>query len=67
MSGTPVVDNGRSIDWGGTSADYATYRPGYPPSFYTRLTALEIGLPDQRILDLGTGTGTVARELAKRG
>ena len=55
------------IDWGKTSADYARHRPGPPPSFYRRLKALDIGLPSQRVMDLGTGTGVIARQMAKQG
>lgn len=54
-------------DFGRTSSDYAKHRPGFPTSFFERLDRLGIGRKDQRILDLGTGTGVVARELAKRG
>ena len=61
------IDHGRALDWGHASADYARYRAGYPPSFFNRLAALGIGLPGQRILDLGTGTGNLAREFARRG
>lgn len=61
------VDAGRSIDWGRTSADYDRYRPGPPDSFYQRLAALGIGLPGQRLLDLGTGTGLLARRFAAAG
>lgn len=61
------VDAGRSIDWGRTSADYDRYRPGPPDSFYERLQALGLGLPGQRILDLGTGTGLLARRFAADG
>jgi SAM-dependent methyltransferase len=67
MHGLPNHDPGRQIDWGKTSADYATYRPGYPASFFRRLAALEIGVPGQRILDLGTGTGVLARVFAAQG
>ncbi len=61
------VDAGRSIDWGRTSADYDRYRPGPPDSFYHRLGAFGIGVEGQRILDLGTGTGLLARRFAKQG
>ena len=61
------IDNDREFDWGRTARDYARYRPGYPESFYDLLPRLGVGLPGQRILDLGTGTGVLARELAKRG
>ena len=60
-------DNGRDIDWGRTSEDYARYRPGPPLSLYIMLQAHDIGLPGQRILDQGTGTGLFGRQLAKQG
>ena len=60
-------DNGQRIDWGLTSSDYARHRPGPPESFYEKLSALGVGLPGQRIADLGTGTGVLAREFARRG
>jgi cyclopropane fatty-acyl-phospholipid synthase-like methyltransferase len=59
--------DGREVDWGKTSADYRLYRPGYPDSFYDKLAAVGIGLRGQRILDLGTGTGGLARNFARRG
>lgn len=66
MYGTGLIDHGRKLDWGRTSSDYAVYRPGPPASFYEKLKALDIGLESQAILDLGTGTGVIAREFAKR-
>lgn len=67
MHGVGTVDPGRTIDWGRTSGDYAAWRPGPPPRFYELLRALGIGLPGQRILDLGTGTGVLARQFARQG
>lgn len=61
------LDSGRAIDWSRTSADYAAHRPGPPSRLYDLLAALGIGVSGQRLLDLGTGTGLVAREFARRG
>lgn len=61
------IDGGREFDWGRTSEEYAAYRQGYPPAFYAMLQALGIGTPEQRILDLGTGTGVLARAFAGNG
>ncbi|MDQ6680841.1 MAG: class I SAM-dependent methyltransferase, partial [Pseudomonadota bacterium] len=67
MPETSAVDPGRNIDWGRTSSDYAEHRPGPPHRLYDMLGLLDVGLPGQRLLDLGTGTGLVAREFARRG
>ncbi len=61
------VDDGNVFDWGRISRDYAAYRPGYPEEFYELLFRLGIGIPGQKILDLGTGTGVLARAFARRG
>lgn len=61
------IDPGRSVDWSRSSADYARHRQGPPESFFAKLQALGIGLPGQRLLDLGTGTGLIARRLARQG
>jgi len=67
MEKSRAVDPGRTVDWGKVSADYAAHRPGPPPKFYDCLAALGIGLPGQTILDLGTGTGVLARRFAAQG
>src|SRR5438270_10783622 len=67
MSATPAIDDGQPIDWSCTSADYAVHRPGPPERLYDLLGTLGVGLRGQRVLDVGTGTGLVARALAARG
>jgi len=59
-----AIDKGYKADWGQTSQDYAAHRPGPPASFYRKLKQRGIGLPNQVIMDLGTGTGVLAREFA---
>ena len=62
------VDGGRPIDWSRTSADYARAppRPAAAPVRRCSPRSASAGA-GQRVLDLGTGTGLVARELARRG
>lgn len=55
------------VDFGRTALDYARYRTVFPPELFTRLAALNVGLPGQRIVDLGTGTGVLARGFAAAG
>ncbi len=54
-------------DFGKTAADYVTHRAGFPDSFFERLAARGIGRAGSRVVDLGTGTGTLARGFAARG
>ncbi len=55
------------IDFGKTARDYGRHRAGFPEALFERLAAAGIGLDGQRVLDLGTGTGTLARGFARRG
>lgn len=55
------------VDFGPTAQDYARHRAGFPPQLYDRLEAAGAWAPGQRALDLGTGTGTLARGLSRRG
>ncbi|MFC9679962.1 class I SAM-dependent methyltransferase [Streptomyces sp. NPDC056948] len=54
-------------DFGLTADDYGRHRAGFPPELVTRLAAHGAGLPGQDILDVGTGTGSLARLLALAG
>lgn len=55
------------VDFGRTADDYARHRAGFPESFFERLEKDGVLRPGLRAVDLGTGTGTVARGLARRG
>lgn len=56
-----------SPDFGTAADDYAKHRQGFPDELYRRLEAHGIVAPRRVALDVGTGTGTVARALAARG
>lgn len=61
-----VRELGTRIDFGKTAADYARHRAGFPEQFFDRLSAIGVIRPGLTALDLGTGTGTIARGLARR-
>lgn len=50
-----------------TTIEYEKYRHGYPKELLNRLKDYEIGLKEQRILDIGTSNGIFARDLARNG
>lgn len=58
---------GDDVDFGNTAEDYAIHRAGFPPEFFERLNTQGFLSKGQRAVDLGTGTGTIARGLAQRG
>jgi SAM-dependent methyltransferase len=64
--GRLVHEYGKRVDFGKTSDDYARFRPGPPPSMFDRLERF-IPLRGCAAVDIGTGTGAAALELAARG
>ena len=61
------IDNGNGFDWGRTSADYARYRDIYPEVFYKKIADRGLCINGQKILDLGTGTGVLPRNMYSYG
>ena len=57
------IDSGKVFDWGRTSADYAKYRDIYPQEFYEKIHSFGICAKGQKVLDLGTGTGVLPRNM----
>jgi SAM-dependent methyltransferase len=56
-----------SVDFGRTADDYGRHRAGFPDELMDRLVAAGIGGPGRDVVDLGTGTGSLARLFASRG
>lgn len=61
------IDGGRPFDWGRISSDYAKWRDIYPPDFYEKIISRGLCVKPQRVLDLGTGTGVLPRNLYRYG
>lgn len=61
------IDEGKKFDWGKTSEDYARFRDIYPEEFYQYILKLGLCRDGQRILDIGTGTGVLPRNMYKYG
>ena len=55
------------VDFGRAASDYATHRAGLPDRFFNLLEAHGVRIAGSHAVDLGTGTGAVARSLARRG
>ena len=57
------IDGGMPFDWGRASSDYAEYRDIYPPKFFRRIADRGLCVRGQKILDVGTGTGVLPRNM----
>lgn len=58
------IDANKEFDFGRVSQKYAEYRDIYPESMYCKLIQFGIGLEKQKILDVGSGTGVLPRNMA---
>lgn len=56
-----------NADFGRAAADYRKYRAGFPNSFFDSLRERDLIRGSNTVVDLGTGTGTIARGLAAMG
>lgn len=61
------IDAGKAFDWGRASEDYALYRDIYPDKFYQKIVGRGLCISGQDVLDLGTGTGVLPRNLYRYG
>ena len=61
------IDGGKAFDWGRASEDYAKYRDIYPVEFYEYLLGQNLCTKGQKVLDIGTGTGVIPRNMYRFG
>lgn len=61
------IDGGKDFDFGKTCRDYAKFRDIYPQEFYDRILKRGLCVEGQSILDIGTGTGVLPRNLYRYG
>lgn len=61
------IDGGKAFDWGKTSEDYAKFRDIYPQEFYDKIVNRQLCINGQNVLDVGTGTGVLPRNMYRYG
>ena len=61
------IDSGKAFDWGRTSKEYAKFRDIYPDEFYKKIVDRGLCVKGQKVLDLGTGTGVLPRNMYRYG
>lgn len=69
MSDEPPLtrDFAARVDFGRTAADYKRHRAGFPPELFQRVRERGWSAPGMAAVDLGVGTGSMARGLALAG
>ena len=61
------IDGGKPFDWGKTSSDYAKFRDVYPQKFYDMIIERGLCTNGQKVLDIGSGTGVLPRNMYRYG
>ena len=61
------IDCVKAFDFGKTSKDYAKYRDIYPNEFYKKIVDRGLCVKGQYVLDIGTGTGVLPRNMYQYG
>ena len=61
------IDGGKAFDWSRVSDEYAKYRDIYPKEFYHKILERGLCKNGQSILDIGTGTGVLPRNMYEYG
>lgn len=61
------IDSGKAFDWGKASKDYAKFRDIYPQKFYDKIINRKLCINGQNVLDIGTGTGVLPRNMYNYG
>lgn len=61
------IDGGKPFDWDKASSDYAKFRDIYPTEFYKKIISRHLCMEGHQVLDIGTGTGVLPRNLYRYG